>query len=123
MLLRHKSTQLQHRMPSGKVQDPKRRAETSCNKGGRRACRYASPTSVFIPSASGLAIAAPAVCLIVLPLVLGANGGWSAWTLGCVAAGLLLAAAFAGFERAVAARGCSFCRTAALCYGRMTCAA
>ena len=53
----------------------------------------------------GLAIAAPAVCLIVLPLVLGRELGWPAWTLGCVAAGLLLAGAFAGFERAVAARG------------------
>jgi MFS family permease len=53
----------------------------------------------------GLAIAAPAVCLIVLPLVLGRELGWPAWTLGCVAAGLLLAAAFAGFERAIAARG------------------
>jgi len=53
----------------------------------------------------GLAIATPAVCLIVLPLVLGRELGWPAWTLGCVAAGLLLAGAFAGFERAVAARG------------------
>jgi MFS family permease len=53
----------------------------------------------------GLAIAAPAVCLIVLPLVLGRELGWPAWTLGCVAAGLLLAGAFAVFERAVAARG------------------
>jgi MFS family permease len=53
----------------------------------------------------GLAIAAPAVCLIVLPLVLGRELGWPAWTLGCVAAGLLLAGLFAGFERAVAARG------------------
>ena len=53
----------------------------------------------------GLAIAGPAVCLIVLPLVLGRELGWPAWTLGCVVAGLLLAVAFAGFERAVAARG------------------
>ena len=53
----------------------------------------------------GLAIAAPAVCLIVLPLVLGRELGWPAWAWGCVAAGLLLAGAFAGFERAVAARG------------------
>jgi MFS family permease len=53
----------------------------------------------------GLAIAGPAVCLIVLPLVLGRELGWPAWTLGCVAAGLLLAGAFAGYERAVAARG------------------
>src|SRR5262249_41069784 len=53
----------------------------------------------------GLAIAIPAVCLILLPSVLGRELGWPAWTLGCVGAGLLLAAAFAGFERAVAARG------------------
>jgi MFS family permease len=53
----------------------------------------------------GLAIAAPAVCLIVLPLVLGRGLGWPAWALGCLAAGLLLAGAFATFERAVAARG------------------
>ena len=53
----------------------------------------------------GLAIAGPAVCLIVLPLVLGRELGWPAWTLGCVAAGLLLAGVFAGLERAVAARG------------------
>jgi MFS family permease len=53
----------------------------------------------------GLAIAAPAVCLLVLPLVLGRELGWPAWTLGCVAVGLLLAGAFAAFERAVAARG------------------
>ena len=53
----------------------------------------------------GLVIAAPAVCLIVLPLVLGRELGWPAWTLGCIAAGLLLAGAFAGYERAVSARG------------------
>src|SRR5262249_3953148 len=53
----------------------------------------------------GLAIAIPAVCLIVLPSVLGRELGWPAWTLGCVAAGLLLAAAFARLERAVAAPG------------------
>jgi MFS family permease len=53
----------------------------------------------------GLAIAAPAVCLIVLPLVLGRELGWPDWTLGCVAAGLLLAGAFGVFERAVAGRG------------------
>ena len=53
----------------------------------------------------GLALAASAVCLIVLPLVLGHDLGWPAWIPACVAAGLLLAAAFAGYERAVAARG------------------
>src|SRR5207248_11707899 len=36
------------------------------------------------PDLRGLAIAAPAVCLIVLPLVLGRELGWPAWTFGCV---------------------------------------
>ena len=45
------------------------------------------------------------MCLIVLPLVVGRERGWPAWTFGCVAAGLLLAGAFARYERAVAARG------------------
>ena len=67
-------------------------------------CRPTPPGTAHQPGARrldlrGLAIAAPAVCLIVVPLVLGRDLGWSAWTLDCVAAGLLLAGAFAGFER------------------------
>jgi MFS family permease len=54
---------------------------------------------------AGLAILAPAVCLVVLPLVLGHSLGWPPWTLACIAAGLLLAGAFARAERAVAAHG------------------
>jgi len=53
----------------------------------------------------GLAIAAPAVCLVVLPLVLGHDLGWPPWTLACIVAGVLLAGAFVRAERAVAARG------------------
>ncbi|HWE89347.1 MAG TPA: MFS transporter [Pseudonocardiaceae bacterium] len=53
----------------------------------------------------GLAFAVPAVFLVVLPLVLGHQEGWPAWTFGCLAAGLLLGAAFIAVERRVAARG------------------
>jgi MFS family permease len=53
----------------------------------------------------GLSIAIPAVCLVVLPLVLGRQENWPAWTFGCLAAGLVLAALFVRIERRVAARG------------------
>ena len=54
---------------------------------------------------AGLAAAACAVLLIVLPLVLGREEGWPAWGFGCVAAGVVLAAGFVLIERRVAARG------------------
>src|SRR5439155_13642100 len=54
---------------------------------------------------AGLAVAVPAVFLMVLPLVLGHEQGWPAWTFVAVAAGLLLAVAFVGLERRVAQRG------------------
>jgi EmrB/QacA subfamily drug resistance transporter len=54
---------------------------------------------------AGLAVAVPAVFLIVLPLVLGHEEGWPAWTLACIAAGLVLAPGFVLVERRVAARG------------------
>ena len=54
---------------------------------------------------AGLAAAACAVLLIVLPLVLGPEEGWPAWGFGCIAAGAVLAAAFVLIERRVAARG------------------
>jgi MFS family permease len=54
---------------------------------------------------AGLAVAAPAVFLVVLPLVLGHQEGWPAWTFASVAAGLVLAAVFVAVERKVAARG------------------
>jgi hypothetical protein len=53
----------------------------------------------------GLVVAVPAVFLVVLPLVLGHQDGWPAWTVICLAAGLLLAAVFVRVERRVAARG------------------
>src|SRR6185312_9352923 len=54
---------------------------------------------------AGLAAAACAVLLIVLPLVLGREEGWPAWCFGCIAAGAVLAAGFVLIERRVAARG------------------
>ncbi|HEV2450760.1 MAG TPA: MFS transporter [Streptosporangiaceae bacterium] len=53
----------------------------------------------------GLAVAVPAVFLIVLPLVLGHQEGWPWWTLAAIAAGLVLAAIFVWVERRKAATG------------------
>jgi MFS family permease len=53
----------------------------------------------------GLATASSAVLLIVLPLVLGHEQGWPAWTWPSLGAGVVLAAAFLRIERWVAARG------------------
>ena len=53
----------------------------------------------------GLAIAMAAVCLVVLPLVLGHELGWPAWTVVCIAAGVGLAGIFVAVERRIAARG------------------
>jgi MFS family permease len=55
--------------------------------------------------APGLAVAVPAVFLIVLPLVLGRQEGWPLWTFVCLAAGLVLAGLFVPLESRVAARG------------------
>jgi hypothetical protein len=54
---------------------------------------------------AGLATAACAVLLIVLPLVLGHQEGWPAWCFVCIAAGAVLAAGFVLIERRVAVRG------------------
>jgi EmrB/QacA subfamily drug resistance transporter len=54
---------------------------------------------------AGLAIAVPAVFLVVLPLVLGHEQDWPAWTLWSIAAGLLLVPVFVLVERRVAGRG------------------
>jgi len=54
---------------------------------------------------AGLAAAACAVLLIVLPLVLGHGEGWPAWCFACMAVGVVLAAGFVLVERRVAARG------------------
>ena len=53
----------------------------------------------------GLAIAVPAVCLVVLPLMLGHQENWPAWTLACIACGLALVPAFLYTERLVASHG------------------
>jgi hypothetical protein len=54
---------------------------------------------------AGLAVAVPAVFLVVLPLVLGREEGWPAWAPLCIVAGVLLAPVFVLVERRVAARG------------------
>jgi MFS family permease len=54
---------------------------------------------------AGLATALGAVLLIVLPLVLGHQLGWPAWTIASLAAGLLLAAIFVRTERRAEQRG------------------
>lgn len=53
----------------------------------------------------GLALITPAVLLVVLPLVLGHEAGWPAWTFVAIAAGLVLGGVFVAVERRVAARG------------------
>ena len=68
----------------------------AANGAGGRACQL---------DLAGLAAAACAVLLIVLPLVLGPEEGWPAWGFGCIAAGAVLAAGFVLIERRVAARG------------------
>jgi EmrB/QacA subfamily drug resistance transporter len=52
----------------------------------------------------GLMIAVPALCLIVLPLVLGHQVHWPAWTFASIVAGLALAAVFVIVERGIASR-------------------
>jgi Major Facilitator Superfamily len=54
---------------------------------------------------AGLAVAVPAVFLIVFPLVLGHQEGWPWWVPAGIGAGLVLAACFVWLERQVAARG------------------
>ncbi len=52
----------------------------------------------------GLAAATSAVLLIVLPLTLGRELGWPAWTFAAIGAGLVVAVAFVAVERRVASR-------------------
>jgi hypothetical protein len=54
---------------------------------------------------AGLAIAVPAVFLVVLPLMLGHQENWPGWVFACLALGLVLAAVFVGVERRIAYRG------------------
>jgi MFS family permease len=54
---------------------------------------------------AGLAIGAAAVLLLVVPLVLGQETGWPAWTYGSLAAGVAASVVFVRAERRVAAGG------------------
>lgn len=51
---------------------------------------------------TGLALSTVAVLLLVLPAVVGHEIGWPLWTFGSMAAGVVLAAVFAGYERRTA---------------------
>ncbi len=53
----------------------------------------------------GLAVVVPAVCLVVLPLMLGHQENWPAWSLACICCGLALVPVFLFVERSVALRG------------------
>jgi MFS family permease len=54
---------------------------------------------------TGLAIAVPAVFLVVLPLMLGHQENWPGWVFACIALGLVLSAVFVMVERRIADRG------------------
>ena len=54
---------------------------------------------------AGLAVAVPAVFLVVLPLMLGHQENWPPWVFACIAPGLVLSVAFVGVERRIADRG------------------
>ena len=54
---------------------------------------------------AGLAIAVPAVFLVVLPLMLGHQEDWPPWVFACIALGLVLGVGFVGVERRIADRG------------------
>jgi MFS family permease len=54
---------------------------------------------------AGLALGIPAVCLVVLPLVIGHEEGWPAWAYACIAAGAVFAGIFVRTERRIGARG------------------
>jgi len=54
---------------------------------------------------AGLAVAAPAVFLVVLPLMLGHQENWPGWVFACIAVGLVLAAVLVGVERRLTSRG------------------
>src|SRR5580692_765318 len=54
---------------------------------------------------AGLAIAVPAVFLVVLPLMLGHQENWPGWVFTCIALGLVLVMVFVSVERRIADRG------------------
>src|SRR5262249_6954037 len=53
----------------------------------------------------GLVLSVMAVCLIMLPLMLGHQENWPGWLLACIGAGCVVAVVFFLTERRVAARG------------------
>jgi MFS family permease len=57
----------------------------------------------------GLSVAVPAVFLVVLPLTLGHQERWPAWSFACIALGCALAVVFFWTERAVSAAGGTRC--------------
>ncbi len=59
------------------------------------------PTGTRKLDLKGLAFSVPAVCLIVLPLVLGHQDGWPAWTFASLVAGVVLAGVFVVVERRI----------------------
>ncbi|HEY3508195.1 MFS transporter [Kribbella sp. NPDC051137] len=60
------------------------------------------PSSARRLDLTGLALSTGAVLLMVLPAVVGHEIGWPLWTLGCIAAGVVLAVVFVRFERRTA---------------------
>jgi MFS family permease len=54
---------------------------------------------------AGVTVLAAAMLLLVLPLVLGQDAGWPAWTWACLAGSVLAFAALRAVERKVSARG------------------
>jgi MFS family permease len=57
------------------------------------------------PDLAGMAALSAAMLLLVLPLVLGPDAGWPAWTWACLAASVPAFGGLWALERAVAARG------------------
>lgn len=64
-----------------------------------------APTARRRLDLAGLAVAIPAVFLMVLPAVLGRELDWPAWTFVCIAVGVVLAIVFVQLERRIAACG------------------
>src|SRR5580693_4211715 len=75
-------------------------------EGAARARALSAYTAVLSSGAvAGLAIAVPAVFLVVLPLTLGHQENWPGWVFACIALGLALATVFVRVERRIADRG------------------
>ena len=72
---------------------------------GARGDRPAGPGRTRRLDLAGLSLAVPAVCLVVLPLMLGHQENWPGWLIACAGLGCALGAAFYFAERRVASRG------------------